>query len=71
MLVLARRKTESITFKVRDPRNPEVVIAEATVTLLEIQDGRVRLGVDADDCIRVLRSELEPIVSREPEFQLA
>jgi carbon storage regulator len=47
MLVLSRRLGESID-----------IDGVVTVTLLEIRDGRVRLGFEADRSVKVLRSEL-------------
>jgi carbon storage regulator len=47
MLVLSRKPGE------------EVVIGDGiTVTVLEVVGGRIRLGIDAPDNVRILRGEL-------------
>jgi carbon storage regulator len=47
MLVLSRKLTESIC------------IGEGvTVTILEVRQGRVRLGIDAPPCVRIQREEV-------------
>ena len=47
MLVLSRKKNESI-----------IINDNITVTVIEIRGDKVRLGIEAPDHIRVLRSEL-------------
>ena len=78
MLVLARRKAESITFMFEDPRDPNVLLGTVTVSINEIDRGRVRVGIEADQSIRVFRSELvprlvgsSPEAARKDEFQVA
>ena len=47
MLVLTRREDEQI-----------VVGNGITITVMQIAGGRVRLGIDAPESVRVMRSEL-------------
>jgi carbon storage regulator len=59
MLVLTRKAGEKIRI------GPEI-----TLTLLEIQGNRVRIGIEAPDHVTVLRGELkdlEPVVLRGSE----
>ncbi len=47
MLVLSRKLTESIC-----------IGDGITVTILEVRQGRVRLGIDAPPCVRIQREEV-------------
>lgn len=51
MLVLTRKKDESIICTLEDGR-------EITITLLELRGNQARIGVNADEAIQVLRNEL-------------
>ena len=53
MLVLSRRKDETIVF-------PELGI---TVEVIRVDGNKVRLGIKAPESIRILRGELEEIVT--------
>ena len=53
MLVLSRRKDESIVL-------PELGI---TIEVIRVKGNKVRLGIKAPDSVRILRSELESVVS--------
>lgn len=49
MLVLDRREGEAIT-----------VDGPACITILRLKGGRVKIGVEADRTVKVMRAELEP-----------
>ena len=49
MLVLSRKKNESI-----------IINGNITVVVVEIRGDKVRLGIDADNSVTILRSELIP-----------
>ncbi|MBC8868524.1 MAG: carbon storage regulator [Planctomycetes bacterium] len=56
MLVLSRKRGEEI-----------VIDGQIKVTVLKVQGGRVRIGIDAPESVRVLRKELpehRPILER-------
>jgi carbon storage regulator len=53
MLVLTRKYNESIR-----------IGKDITVTILGIDNGKVRVGVQAPDSVRILRTELEPYVEK-------
>ena len=53
MLVLTRKMRESIVIGGASEMQPEF-----TVTVLEIRDGRVKLGFQADPSVSVQRSEV-------------
>ncbi len=53
MLVLSRKNRESVVIGGSPSLHPAV-----TVTVLEIQGGRVKLGFEADQSISVQRSEV-------------
>jgi carbon storage regulator CsrA len=53
MLVLSRKSRESIV--VGEPDGAKRMV---TVTVLEIREGKVRLGIEADPSIPVRRSEV-------------
>ena len=53
MLVLTRKHNESIK-----------IGKDITVTVLGFEQGRVRIGVDAPDSVRILRAELGPYVEK-------
>ncbi len=48
MLVLSRRVGETVR------------IGDTVVTVLRVEHGRVKLGIDADRTVPILRGELEP-----------
>jgi len=59
MLVLSRKLGEEI-----------MIGGQIKVTVLKVQGGRVRIGIDAPESVRVLRKELrrrEPILERCPK----
>ena len=62
MLVLARKLNETIC-----------IGDEVRVTILQVRNGRVRLGIEAPTRIRVRREEVEPSseTSLEIELELA
>ena len=49
MLVLSRKAGQSL-----------MIEGGITVTLMEVEGGRVRLGIEAPASVRILRSELMP-----------
>lgn len=49
MLVLSRKTGQSL-----------MIEGGITVTLMEVEGGRVRLGIEAPASVRILRSELVP-----------
>ena len=49
MLVLSRKQTDSI-----------VIGPDIHVTVLSVKGGRVKLGIEAPQAMRVIRSELRP-----------
>jgi carbon storage regulator CsrA len=53
MLVLTRKNLESVIFGCPGTGNQMM-----KVTVLEVRGGKVRLGIEADRHIRVVRSEL-------------
>jgi carbon storage regulator len=53
MLVLTRKNRESVIIGCPGTGNQMM-----KVTVLEVRGGKVRLGIEADPSIRVLRSEL-------------
>lgn len=53
MLVLTRKNQESVIFGRADTGDQML-----KVTVLEVRGGKVRLGIEGDRSIRVLRSEL-------------
>lgn len=55
MLVLTRRKDETIVFKIDDGRGEPIV-----VTVCKIQGDTVRVGIEAPREYRILRGELLP-----------
>jgi len=59
MLVLSRKLGEEI-----------VIDGQIKVSVLKVRGGRVRIGIEAPESVRVLRRELrehEPILERSPE----
>ena len=56
MLVLSRKKDEKLIFKI--PGRADI---ELTVVRIDNKN-RVRLGINADKEVIILRSELEPLV---------
>ena len=46
MLVLSRKAKQSI------------MIEDVKVTVVSVKQGQVRIGIEADDCIRILRAEI-------------
>jgi len=58
MLVLSRKLGEEI-----------MIDGQIRVTVVKVQGGRVRIGIDAPESVRVLRKELrehKPILERSP-----
>lgn len=53
MLVLTRKNQESVIIGRPDTGNQMM-----KVTVLDVRGGKVRLGIEADQSIRILRSEL-------------
>jgi carbon storage regulator len=51
MLVLSRKRDEKILLKVNEQESIEL-------TVVRIDTNKVRLGIDADDSVTILRSEL-------------
>jgi carbon storage regulator len=51
MLVLSRKRDEKILLKVNEQENIEL-------TVVRIDNNKVRLGIDASDDVIILRSEL-------------
>ena len=51
MLVLSRKRDEKILLKVNEQESIEL-------TVVRIDNNKVRLGIDADDSVTILRSEL-------------
>lgn len=49
MLVLTRKKNERI-----------LIGGEISITVVEVRGDRVRLGIDAPEDVRIMRSELPP-----------
>lgn len=58
MLVLGRRKNESIIIKTSD--------GEIRVTVLERKNGHQRLGFDAPDSVKILREEVAERLEGKP-----
>lgn len=46
MLVLSRKAKQSI------------MIEDVKVTIVSVSMGRVKIGIEADDCIKILRAEI-------------
>lgn len=55
MLVLTRKLGESIYLYIPGRKEP------AVVTVVDIDRGKIRLGIDADKDIKIYRQELLPI----------
>jgi len=51
MLILARRQDESLIFKTPDGK-------EIKVMILDLNNGRARIGIDAPSDVEILREEL-------------
>lgn len=66
MLVLQRKPSESIIFR---DRVTKAFIA--SVQVLRVAGGRVRLGSDADQSIEIMRDELMPNDPQRPSEQAA
>ena len=60
MLVLSRKPGQAVEIE-----------GGITVTLVEVEGGRVRLGFDAPASVRILRSELASFLDGERENPLA
>jgi len=60
MLVLSRKSTESIH-----------IGDSIVVTVLEIRNNKVRIGIDAPKEIYVLRSELQDVIPKLPSGSVA
>jgi carbon storage regulator len=63
MLVLSRKKDEKIILKVKIGEIEE----EIELTVVRIENNKVRIGIDADDNVTILRSELLTKNQNEPE----
>jgi len=62
MLVLSRKKDEKIILKFAD-------MPDIRITVVKIDSrNKVRLGIEADKEVTVLRSELEPTCNNESEL---
>lgn len=60
-LVLSRKKDESILLKIPGQEKP------IRITVRKIDNnGRVRLSIDAEKSVKILRSELEPVIETTP-----
>ncbi|MCK4742916.1 MAG: carbon storage regulator [Sulfuriflexus sp.] len=55
MLVLTRKKNESVVLTIKPVAGNDVPII---IELVDIKHGQVRIGIDAPDCVNILRSEL-------------
>lgn len=63
-LVLTRREGEKITLRVQPGTNPDDLLAQLlldgiTVTVKDIEAGRVKIAIEAPVDLQILRSELE------------
>lgn len=54
MLVLSRKVGESVK------------IGDAVVTIVRIDDGRIRIGIDAPPNVKILRTELPVLADTKP-----
>lgn len=64
MLVLSRRINESILISEEDGRG-----LACRVTVLEIQRGKVKLGIEADTDVSIVRSEVVERLSYDLRFE--
>lgn len=69
MLVLSRKKEESIIIGSANIIEDRARLSEAiTVNIIDIQGDRIRIGITAPKCYRILRNEvLDRILPPEPK----